>query len=166
MDARQATLVRGGNDADEIQYAIWTRPCWVSRAGHDHAQAGCHQDPGGNGLASSTGVAPAATSPGAGRRRYWLLRKTTELAPGNAPAARDPERRPYGPSGYTVMDGLATGPPMTYRQLGQYVLSRYGSPNQARVTNLHRRVAGRGGAGTQAPVVRQWPQTRTVQTAC
>lgn len=159
-----ATLVRGGNDADEIQYRhLDPAVLGIPARAMDHAQADAIKTRGGAGPeAVSTGVASPQRRQGQGGGVYFYAAQTTELAPEMRLPLGDPERRPYGLFGYTVMDGLATGLPMTYRQLGQYVLSRYGSLNQARVTPIFTgELLDEAVLGQQAPVVRQWPVTRT-----
>ena len=48
-----------------------------------------------------------------------------------------PDGKQFGLFGFMVMEALETGTPMTYRQMAQYVLTRYGAMNENRVTLIY-----------------------------
>lgn len=104
---------------------------------------------GGGGAAGSGGFAA------------FYAAQTTQVTPEMRLPAGDPKRKPYGLFGYTIAEALSAVEGVTYRQLSQYILQRYGAQNVMTPTPLF--------TGTQldAPVfgsqaasddgIRQWP---------
>lgn len=114
---------------------VW--PVWVSRpeaAAHSAGSAGEH-----------------------GKAVYFYAAQSYELATA-APLAGGGEPAWHGLFSWHVAQGLALGQPMTYRQLGQHVLSRYDRLPASTATPLF---SGDGLDepvwGQRAPTHRQWP---------
>ena len=67
------------------------------------------------------------------------------------------EGKSYGLFGFTVMEALEMGTPMTYRQMAQHVLTRYGAMNETHVTPLFSGTALDEPVLFQdSPIVQQW----------
>lgn len=101
---------------------------------------------------------PGALGSSGGATAFFYATQTTELTPELALPADAADRRAYGLFSFTVAKALERAQPISYRQLGQYVLSEYGSIVEARATPLF---AGNGLdtlvlGQTRAPL-RQWP---------
>lgn len=138
-----ATLVRSAGD-DEVRYRAVP------------AQAlGVPQQPR---YAASAHAVPA-NEPKAGRGQavFFYAAQTTEQTPEMKLPQGARDRRPYGLFSFMLSRALELGSPMTYRQMGQYVLAQYAGINEARATPLFT------GTGLDQPVlgqasmpVRQW----------
>lgn len=80
---------------------------------------------------------------------FFYAAQTRESTPEKLLPANHPNAKYYGLFGYMVMEALDSGVPMTYRQMAQYVLTRYGAVNETRVTPLF------SGTGLDQPVLLQ-----------
>lgn len=100
---------------------------------------------------------PPSAPPQAGKAVYFYAAQTTEATAEMPLPMGHPQRQPHGVFTHFIAQTLEGGGGMTYRQLFNQVLTRYGSVAEARSTPLM--------AGTQldspvlglaAPAVRQW----------
>jgi hypothetical protein len=102
----------------------------------------------------------AAPSRGRGRAVYFYAAQSYELA-ASLPMPAGLRDRWHGLFSWHVAQALALGQPMSYRQLGQHLLSRYDQLQAATATPLY---SGDGldepVFGQEAPIVRQWPLER------
>lgn len=101
---------------------------------------------------------PGALGTSGGATALFYATQTTELTPELALPSDAADRRAHGLFSFTVAKTLERAQSISYRQLGQYVLSEYGSIVEARATPLF---AGNGLdtlllGQTRAPL-RQWP---------
>jgi len=148
-----ATLVRSAPDAREVRYRhVVPADLGISAAAWDAAAGD---------VARSRGLAPVSeerVGAGPGGSVFFYAAQSTELAPELRLPLGDPNRRPYGLFGFMVMQALSSGQAMSYRQMSQYILARYGAINEVRVTPLF--TGTRLDApvlGQSAPPVQQWP---------
>lgn len=110
---------------------------------------------------AETPLREAAAGASRNRSVFFYATQTRELAPEMPLPRGHPDRKSYGLFGFTVMQALESGVPMTYRQLGQYVLTQYGAMNQIGVTPLYSGTALDMPVLMQkAPVVQQWKLQR------
>lgn len=156
-----ATLVRGGAESADVRYRhIPPEALDVPVAALDAASA----------RASST----AATTPpvktpepalveraaggNAGGAVFFYAAQTTERTPEMRLPLGSPSREPYGLFSFMLTRALESGQPMSYRQLGQYVLAQYSGMNEARITPMF---TGSGldqaVLGQQSLPTPQWP---------
>jgi hypothetical protein len=107
--------------------------------------------------AQDTSIIASNAKLGAGGSVFFYAAQTRETTPEMILPEGLTEGKSYGLFGFTVMEALETGTPMTYRQMAQYILTRYGAMNETRVTPLF--------AGTaldqpvlfqDSPLVQQW----------
>lgn len=151
-----ATLVRGGGETEGARFR-YVDPTALGITAQEIADAGVRT----RGAPQAEAPITAATAAsGGGRSVFFYAAQTTELAPEyNLPVTvPSTQRRPYGLFGFVLAQALESGAPMTYRQLGQYVLTQYGARNE-RVTPLF------SGTALDTPVlmqagaapVQQWP---------
>lgn len=77
----------------------------------------------------------AATTP-LGGSVFFYATQTTEMTPELRLPLGAVARRPHGLFAYTVMQALENGTAMTYRQMAQFILNKYGAINEARATPL------------------------------
>jgi hypothetical protein len=104
-----------------------------------------------------TGAGTASASPG-GYVAFYAA-QTTQTTPEMRLPLGDPNRKSYGLFGYSLAEALANVEGVTYRQLSQYLLQRYGAQGLFTPTPLFT------GTHLDAPVfgsqagaaVRQWP---------
>lgn len=104
--------------------------------------------------AIDAGARPA----GAGRTAFFYATQASELTPELRLPLGAGQRRVHGLFSFVITKALASGRPMSYRQLGQWILAEYGSMMEARATPLF---TGNGldalVLGQRDAVVRQWP---------
>jgi hypothetical protein len=104
-------------------------------------------------------VATTARGPGAetGGSAFFYAAQTTEETPEMQLPQGQADGKPYGLFGYMITQALDSGVPMTYRQMAQYVLTRYGAMNQTRVTPLFSGTAlDQPVLGQNTALVQQW----------
>nr|WP_242533245.1 caspase family protein [Niveibacterium umoris] len=129
-----ATMVRGAGDSSEVRYRYITPDALgipakvIDRANADAVRS--------RGKADAASADPVASTKGMAGGVFFYAAQTTELAPEMRLPLGHPDRKPFGLFGFTLMQALESGAPMTYRQLAQHVLSQYGGMNQSRVTPL------------------------------
>jgi hypothetical protein len=119
-----ATLVRGGADGAEVRYRT-VAPGELGvpiRLLDEAADAQARKVP----------VAMPAAARDAGGSAFFYAAQTTQEAPEMRLPVGDADRKSFGLFGYTLMQALDRGLPMSYRQLGQYVLNQYGAMNLGR----------------------------------
>jgi hypothetical protein len=150
-----ATLVRGVEPGVHYRY-VNPEALGVPRAA---LEAAAREAP------KSRGVPAAAESPiiattaheGAGGSVFFYAAQTRETTPEMILPKGMENGQYYGLFGFTVMDALETGAPMTYRQMAQYVLTRYGAMNESRVTPLFSGTAlDKPVLFQDSPLVQQW----------
>jgi Caspase domain len=92
---------------------------------------------------------------------YFYAAQTTELTPEMRLPPGEQQREDQGLFGFVLRRALATGQPMSYRQLGQLMLAQYGALNLTGATPLFAGNAlDRLVFGQQSLSVRQWPVSR------
>jgi len=91
----------------------------------------------------------AATARPRGGSAFFYAAQTIEPTPEMRLPLGHPQRQPYGLFTFMVLQALESGVGMTYRQLAQYVLTRYGAINEVRATPLF------SGTALDAPVFGQ-----------
>lgn len=109
---------------------------------------------------SATPVAPRArpAAAGQGGSVFFYAAQTFEPTPEMRLPAGAPDRRSHGLFTFTIMQALEGGAGMTYQQLAQQVLTRYGGMSEARATPLFTGTALQSGLmGQAASSVKQWP---------
>ena len=98
-----------------------------------------------------------ASRPGEGGSAFFYAAQTHEPTPEMRLPAGAPDRRSHGLFSYTIIQALDGGAGMTYQQLAQQVLTRYGSLSEARATPLFTGTALQSGLlGQAVSAVRQW----------
>lgn len=151
-----ATLVRGANPDVRMRY-VNPMQLGVPQTVLDHAAREGSRMRGGPAPASLKPGSPALAGTGDGGSVFFYAAQTRETTPEMRLPVGHAEGRQYGLFGYMLMEALETGTPMTYRQMAQYVLARYGAMNETRVTPLFSGTAlDQPVLGQQVPVVRQW----------
>lgn len=140
-----ATLVRGADE--EMRYrAVQARDLGVPQAA----------TPATAKRAMPDGTAPAPA--GRGEAVFFYAAQTTEQTPEMKLPLGAPNRQPYGLFSFVLSRALELEQPMTYRQMGQYVLAQYTGINAARATPLFTGTGlDRPVLGQTSPPVRQWP---------
>ncbi len=153
-----ATLVRGANPDVRLRY-VSPDQLGIPQSALDEATRDSVRMRGGPAVARMP-EAPISTSTertGDGGSVFFYAAQTRETTPEMRLPLGHAEGKQYGLFGYMVTEATDTGTQMTYRQLAQYVLTRYGAMNETRVTPLF--------SGTdldkpvlrqQAPIVQQW----------
>ena len=74
---------------------------------------------------------------GDGGSVFFYAAQTRESTPEMLLPLGHPQAKQYGLFGFMVMEALGSSEPMTYRQMAQYVLTRYAGKNESRVTPLY-----------------------------
>ena len=101
---------------------------------------------------------PAARSGSEGGSVFFYAAQTFEPTPEMRLPAGAPDRRSHGLFTFTILQALEGGAGMSYHQLAQQVLTRYGGMAEARATPLFSGTALQSGLLGQAfSAVRQWP---------
>jgi len=156
-----ASLVRSAGDAD-VRYrhvnpqdlGITEKEIDAATADAARTRGGAAPDPG------ALGETADPAKPGRGQAVFFYAAQTTELTPEMRLPAGAPERQSYGLFSFMLARALELGQPMSYRQLGQYILAQYGGINEARVTPQFSGTAlDRAVLGQQELPIRQWPVT-------
>lgn len=146
-----ATLVRGGLDG-KLRYRR-VDPKDLGIAPSELAPAARAAPTRGGAVAK-----PGALGTSGGATAFFYATQTTELTPELSLPADAADRRTYGLFGFIVAKALERAQPISYRQLGQYILSEYGSIVEARATPLF---TGNGldtlVLGQTSVPLRQWP---------
>jgi Caspase domain len=153
-----ATMVRGVDD--EVRYrTVQPKALGVPQKALDAAIDKARQDKGAEGRSHSAMDATAAsTKAGRGEAVFFYAAQTTEQTPEMPLPQGAPDRQPYGLFGFMLSRALELGQPMTYRQMGQYVMAQYAGMNEARATPLFTGTAlDEPVLGQPALPVRQWP---------
>jgi hypothetical protein len=100
----------------------------------------------------------------AGGSVFFYAAQTFEPTPEMRLPAGAPDRKSHGLFSFTIMQALEGGAGMTYQQLAQQVLTRYGGMAEARATPLFSGSALQSGLlGQPASSVRQWPLAEGAQ---
>lgn len=150
-----ATMVRGANTAVRYRY-VDPGVLGVPQTALDAAVRAAPRMRGGP-AAPEMPISAAAAREGAGGSVFFYAAQTREATPEMRLPLGRADGKQYGLFGFMVMEALETGAPMSYRQMAQYVLTRYGAMNETRVTPLF--------SGTdldqpvlqqEAPPIRQW----------
>lgn len=150
-----ATMVRGVNTAVRYRY-VDPGALGIPRLALDEAVSGVPRTRGGP-AAPEAPISSVAAREGYGGSVFFYAAQTREVTPEMLLPMGNPAAKPYGLFGFTVLDALENGSPMTYRQMAQFVLTRYGAMNETRVTPLF--------SGTdldkpvlqqEVPIVQQW----------
>lgn len=160
-----ATMVRGGPDAEVRFRHVDQRALGIDEKVLEAASSDAARTRGGPAPSPASAAAvgaldapAAAPRPGTGGSAFFYAAQTTELAPELRLPQGDPDRQPYGLFSFMITRALEMNQPMTYRQLGQYVLSQYGGIAEAHVTPLFSGTAlDQTVLGQQTLPVRQWP---------
>lgn len=151
-----ATMVRSGGDPGVRYRYVNPGDLGVPPAALDAALPDASKTRGGPGVPESPFIAVAPRA-GVGGSVFFYAAQTRESTPEMLLPKGHPDGKQFGLFGFMVMEALETGTPMTYRQMAQYVLTRYGAMNENRVTPLF--------SGTdldkpvlmqEAPLVQQW----------
>ncbi len=149
-----ATLVRGANT--DVRYRYVT-PKTLG------IPAGVLEEAARN--APKTSAIPVLKSPiitttqndNAGGSVFFYATQSSEAAPEMVLPQGNADAKYFGLFSYTVMDALEMELPMTYQQMAQYVLTRYGAMNETRVTPLFSGTAlDKPVLFQDSPRVRQW----------
>lgn len=167
-----ATMVRGGPDSEVRfrhvdQRALGIDEKALEAASYDAARTrdGPALRPAATTEVGALGTPTAAPKLGSGGSVFFYAAQTTELAPELPLPQGDPARQPYGLFSFMITRALELNQPMTYRQLGQYVLSQYASIVEARVTPMFSGTAlDQTVLDQQTLPVRQWPVSATKLT--
>jgi hypothetical protein len=125
-----ATLVRGENAGVNYRY-VNPKDLGVPQAALDAARQNAAK-----GQDMAVPMIATATSANAGGSVFFYATQTSEATPEMVLPKGQGDGKYFGLFSYTLMQALETGVPMTYRQLTQYVLTRYGAMNETRVTPL------------------------------
>lgn len=150
-----ATLVRSaGGGGDEVRMRqVSPQDLGVPSAAMDRASS--RSPPAAGGVPP---LSPSAA--GRGGSVFFYAAQTSEPTPEMRLPAGHVNRLSHGLFSFTMMQALEGGGGMSYRQLSQYVLTRYGGMNEARVTPLFSGTALDSAVmGQDASAVRQWKLT-------
>lgn len=141
-----ATLVRGENDGVHYRY-VNPQQLGVPPAVLNVANPAADKTP----FIASTLNEQAANSV------FFYATQTREAAPEMILPQGQNDGRTFGLFSFTVMQALETGVPMSYRQMAQSILTRYGAMNETRVTPLFSGTAlDQPVLFQDAPPVQQW----------
>lgn len=154
-----ATLVRG-TERDELRYRyVDPAELGIAREDLDRAAASALRTRGPRAEAGGALDAPARPAPAArGGTAFFYATQAGELTPELPLPAGDPKRQPYGLFSFIVSRTLERAQAMSYRQLGQAVLTEYGAIVEARATPLFSGDAlDKPVLGQQGVPLRQWP---------
>lgn len=159
-----ASLVRGGAESEVRYRHVSPEELGIDPQQIDSATADAMRTRGGA-TPDAGPLGETAFRAGRGHAVYFYAAQTTELTPELPLPLGGARREPYGLFSFMLNRALELGQPMSYRQLGQYILSQYGSINEARVTPLFAGTAlDQAVLGQQQLSVRQWPMTEGKQT--
>lgn len=150
-----ATMVRGASAGVHYRYV---KPGALGIPS-DVMDAASRAAPKTRGLpaAKESPIIATAASDKAGGSVFFYAAQTRETTPEMILPSDLDDGKYFGLFGFTVMEALETGAPMTYRQLAQYVLTRYGAMNETRVTPLFSGTAlDKPVLFQDSPVVQQW----------
>jgi hypothetical protein len=150
-----ATLVRGASDGVRYRYVDPVK-LGIPRDALNAARGSSAEQMRTFPAASAT---PAAHAPnvGDGGSAFFYAAQTTEETPEMQLPKGQADGKQYGLFGYMITQALDSGVPMTYRQMAQYVLTRYGAMNETRVTPLFSGTAlDQPVLGQNTPLVQQW----------
>jgi len=86
--------------------------------------------------ASKTPVIQSVQIGNVGGSAFFYASQTKEAAPEMVLPKDQADGEYYGLFSFTLMQALETGGAMTYRQMAQFILNRYGAMNETRVTPL------------------------------
>lgn len=155
-----ASLVRGASDS-EIRYRhIAPEALGIPRDALDAAEANGNRTRGGKAPDTMPPLGQVQTGGSAGQKPavFFYAAQTTEQTPEMRFPLDDPQRQAYGLFSYMITRALELGQPMSYRQLGQYVLAQYGGISEATVTPIFTGSAlDQAVLGQQTLPMRQWP---------
>jgi len=143
-----ATIVRGGGDERARYRTVDPSALGVPQAAIAAAIRNLPRSRGGADTPETPIAAPAPGS-GTGGSVFFYAAQTREATPEKLLPAGHADAKYYGLFGYMIMEALESGAQMTYRQMAQYVLTRYGAINETRVTPLF------SGTGLDKPVLLQ-----------
>ena len=150
-----ATMVRGVNSRVRYRY-VSPEALGIPQATLEAAARDAPKTRGGLAAKKPPIIATVAHE-GAGGSVFFYAAQTRETTPEMILPVELDEGPSYGLFGFTVMEALETGAPMTYRQMAQYVLNRYGAMNETRVTPLFSGTAlDKPVLFQDSPLVQQW----------
>lgn len=154
-----ATLVRSAGGSEEVRMRqVSPQDLGVPAAAMDRATSRAPAGTVPPAMTSSAGADNAAVNRGGSA--FFYAAQTSEPTPEMRLPAGHPNRTPHGLFSFMMMQALEGGAGMTYRQLSQYVLTRYGGMNEARVTPLFSGTALDSAVmGQNTATVRQWKLT-------
>lgn len=129
-----ATMVRGADDDPEVRFRnVRPEDLGVPRRLLDAAaDAQALKKPAPADAIEQSSTEMAAADRNAGGSVFFYAAQTTQQTPEIRLPLGDPNRRSYGLFSYTLVQALESGVSMSYRQLGQYILSQYGGINIGR----------------------------------
>lgn len=165
-----ASLVRGVPDEDIRYRQVSPLDLGVPQVMIDRAHATAPVEPGTtrgppNTPSFASSPADPARAVSAPEAVYFYAAQTTELTPEMRLPPGEQQREDQGLFSFVLRRALATGRPMSYRQLGQLMLAQYGGMNLTSATPLFAGNAlDRLVFGQQTLAVRQWPVSRERMT--
>ncbi len=157
-----ATLVRSAGGSEEVRMRqVSPQDLGVPATAMDRATP---RAPAGTVATAATAVAPSSGAGSVAANRggsaFFYAAQTSEPTPEMRLPAGHPKRTSHGLFSFVMMQALEGGAGMSYRQLSQYVLTRYGGMNETRVTPLFSGTALDSAVmGQDAATVRQWKLT-------
>lgn len=150
-----ATMVRSVNTGVHYRYVSPTS-LGIPAAALEAAAQNAPKTRGGPSAAESP-IITTTPHEGAGGSVFFYAAQTRETTPEMIFPLGQTVGEYYGLFGFTLMDALEAGVPMTYRQMAQYVLTRYGAINETRVTPLFTGTAlDKPVLFQDSPLVQQW----------
>ncbi len=150
-----ATMVRGVDTGVRYRY-VRPEVLGVPQAALDAAARDAPKTRGGPATAESSFITTTLHE-NAGGSVFFYAAQTRESTPEMIMPLGQTKGKSYGLFGFTILDALETGVPMTYRQMAQYVLTRYGAINESRVTPLFSGTAlDKPVLFQDSPLVQQW----------
>ena len=150
-----ATMVRGTSAGVRYRY-VKPGALGIPSDVLDAATRAAPKTRGGPAAKESPIIATAANDK-AGGSVFFYAAQTRETTPEMVLPQDLDDGKYFGLFGFTVMEALETGAPMTYRQMAQYVLTRYGAMNETRVTPLFSGTAlDKPVLFQDSPLVQQW----------
>jgi hypothetical protein len=159
-----ATMVRGVDDL--VRYrTVQPKALGVPQKALDMAADKAHKVAGNRSESASqdaTDDTAMMGKAGRGEAVFFYAAQTTEQTPEMPLPLGAPDRQPYGLFGFMLSRALELGQPMTYRQMGQFVLAQYAGMSEARTTPLFTGTAlDQPVLGQPTLPVRQWPLNKT-----
>jgi hypothetical protein len=150
-----ATLVRGENTGVRYRYVDPTA-LGIPQAALDEAARDAPQSRGES-IAIKPPFISTASNKDVGGSVFFYAAQTNQTTPEMILPLGQADAKDYGLFGFTVMEALETGIPMTYRQMQQYILASYGARNEKSVTPLFSGTAlDQPVLFQNAPIVQQW----------